>query len=277
MKPATVKRWHKKGYRLWWRWKCRKRGRPSLEQEMQALIRKLSRENPLWSAERIRDTLLLLGYPPMCADTVSKYMVKRRKPRGSSTTWLPFLRNHVDVWWAIDFFTVTTINFATVYVFLVFEHGRRRVLHLATTRHPSMTWVIQQLRNAMPFGSQPKYLFRDNDGIYGQGVKLFLESCGIQEVRTAIRSPWQSPYVERFIGTLRRELLNHVIVLSETHLERLLREFIEEYEYVARPHQGLGGDTPIPTEGPPEIDGPTQLVAVPILGGPHHRYHRVAA
>ncbi len=244
---------------------------------MQALIRKLSRENPLWSAERIRDTLLLLGYPPMCADTVSKYMVKRRKPRGSSTTWLPFLRNHVDVWWAIDFFTVTTINFATVYVFLVFEHGRRRVLHLATTRHPSMTWVIQQLRNAMPFGSQPKYLFRDNDGIYGQGVKLFLESCGIQEVRTAIRSPWQSPYVERFIGTLRRELLNHVIVLSETHLERLLREFIEEYEYVARPHQGLGGDTPIPTEGPPEIDGPTQLVAVPILGGPHHRYHRVAA
>ena len=153
MQPATVKRWHRTAFRLYWRWKSLKRGRPSLDQEMQALIRKLSRENPLWSAERIRDTLLLLGYPHVCDDTVRKYMAKRRKPREPSTTWLPFLRNHLDVSWAIDFFTVMTISFATVYVFLVFEHGRRRVLHLATTRHPSMEWVIQQLRNAMPFGS----------------------------------------------------------------------------------------------------------------------------
>ncbi len=244
---------------------------------MRALIRQLSRQNPLWSAERIRDTLVILGYPPICDDTVSKYMVKRRKPREPSTTWLPFLRNHLDVSWAIDFFTVTTINFATVYVFLVFEHGRRRVVHLATTRNTTMEWVIQQLRNAMPFGEQLRYLFRDNDGIYGHGVALFLESWGIDEVRTAPQSPWQSPYVERFIGTLRRELLNHVIVLSEAHLERLLREFIEEYYHVARPHQGLGGDTPTPTESPPEIDGPTRLVAIPVLGGLHHRYVRAAA
>jgi hypothetical protein len=220
---------------------------------------------------------VILGYPPICDDTVSKYMVKRRKPREPSTTWLPFLRNHLDVSWAIDFFTVTTINFATVYVFLVFEHGRRRVVHLATTRNTTMEWVIQQLRNAMPFGEQLRYLFRDNDGIYGHGVALFLESWGIDEVRTAPQSPWQSPYVERFIGTLRRELLNHVIVLSEAHLERLLREFIEEYYHVARPHQGLGGDTPTPTESPPEIDGPTRLVAIPVLGGLHHRYVRAAA
>ncbi len=277
MRPATVKRWHNEGYRLWWRWKSRQRGRPSLAQEMQALVRKLSRENPLWSAERIRDTLVLLGCPPVCDDTVRKYMAKPRRPRPPSTTWLPFLRNHVDVSWAIDFFTVTTISFATVYVFLVFEHGRRRVVHLATTRRPTMAWVIQQLRNAMPFNSQPRYLFRDNDGIYGRGVALFLESCGIDEVRTALRSPWQNPYVERFIGTLRRELLNHVIVLSEVHLERLLREFIEEYYHVARPHQGLDSDTPIPTESPPETDGPTQLVGTPILGGLHHKYHRFAA
>jgi transposase InsO family protein len=277
VKPATVKRWHRAGFRLYWRWKSRKRGRPSLDQEMRALIRKLSRENPLWSAERIRDTLLLLGYSSVCADTVRKYMVKPRKPREPSTTWLPFLRNHRDVTWAIDFLTVTAISLATIYVFLVFEHGRRRVLHLATTRSPTMEWVIQQLRNAMPFGEQPRYLFRDNDGIYGHGVALFLKSCGIREVRTAIRSPWQSPYIERFIGTLRRELLNHVIVLSEAHLERMLREFIEEYYHVGRPHQGLGGDTPVPTESPPEIDGPTQLVAVPILRGLHHRYSRVAA
>ena len=140
-----------------------------------------------------------------------------------------------------------------------------------------MGWVIQQLRNAMPFGEQPRYLFRDNDGIYGHGVALFLESCGIDEVRTAPRSPWQSRYIERSIGTLRRELLNHVIVLSEAHLERLLREFIEECYHASRPHQGLDGETPIPTEGLPEIDGPTKLVAAPILGGLHHRYHRVAA
>ena len=142
MRPATVKRWHSEGYRLWWRWKSRKRGRPSLEQEMQALIRKLSRENPLWSPARIRDTLVLLGYPPVCDDTVRKYMVKPRKPRGPSTTWLPFLRNHLDVSWAIDFFTVTTISFATVYVFLVFEHGRRKVIDLGARPSNPTKWVL---------------------------------------------------------------------------------------------------------------------------------------
>ena len=168
-------------------------------------------------------------------------------------------------------------HFTVAYVFVVSEHMRRRVIHLATTRGPTMEWVIQQLRNAMPFGSQPRYLFRDNDGIYGHGVALFLKSCGIREVRTALQSPWQSPYIERFIGTLRRELLNHVIVLNQHHLERLLREFIEEHYHVARPHQGLNGDTPIPTESPPDIDGPTTLVTIPVLGGLHHRYLRAAA
>jgi transposase InsO family protein len=277
MKPATVKRWHKQGWRLYWCWRSRRRGRPALDQEMRGLIRKLSRKNPLWSAERIRDTLSLLGFDPPCDDTVCRYMVRPRKPREPSTTWLPFLRNHLDVSWAIDFFTATTLSFATLYVFLVFEHGRRRVVHLAVTRSPNMAWVTQQLCNAMPFGLQPQYLFRDNDGIYGHGVALFLQRCGIREVRTALQSPWQNPYVERFIGTLRRELLNHVIVLNEPHLERLLREFIEEYYHVARPHQGLGGDTPIPTQSPPDLDGPTTLVATPVLGGLHHRYQRRAA
>jgi putative transposase len=236
-----------------------------------------SAQPSLWTAERIRDRLLLLGYPPMCDDTARKYMVKRRKPREPSTMWLPFLRSHLGVSWAIDFPTVTTIGSATAYVFLVFEHGRRRVIHLATTCSPTMAWVIRQLRNAMPFGEQPRYLFRDSDGIYGHGVALFLKTCGIRNVQTALQSPWQSPYTERFIGTLRRELLNHVIVLSEAHLDRLLREFIEEYCHVARPHQGLGGETPIATESPPQVDGPTKLVSVPILGGLHHRYVRVAA
>jgi len=204
-------------------------------------------------------------------------MCKPRKPRKRSTTWLPFLRNHLDVSWAIDFFTVTTINFATLYVFLVFDHGRRKVIHFAITRNPLMKWVIQQLRESMPFGLQPKYLFRDNDGIYGNGVRAFLESCGIAEVRTAYRSPWQNPFVERFVGTLRREMLDHVIVFSHSHLERLLRDFIEDYYHVARPHQGLDGDTPVSQTKRPEISGPSKLISIPVLGGLHHRYIRVAA
>ena len=183
----------------------------------------------------------------------------------------------MNVSWAIDFFTVTTLHFTTLYVFLVFDHGRRQVIHFAVTRRPHMGWVIQQLRESMPFGLQPKYLFRDNDGLYGHGVRAFLDSCGIEEVRTAYRSPWQNPFVERFIGILRRELLDHVIVLSQGHLERLLHAFINEYYHGARPHQGLEGDTPMPHAKPPEISGPGKLVSIPVLGGLHHRYVRVAA
>jgi len=194
MQPATVKRWHTTAFRLFWRWKSRPRGRAPVSRQMQGLIRKLSRENALWGAGQIRDTLLLLGYDPPCEDTVRKYMVRPRKPRMRSTTWLPFLRNHVDVSWAIDFFTVTTVRFAILYVFVVLDHGRRRVIHFATTYAPSMEWVIQQLREVTPFGRQPRYLFRDNDGIYGHGVPAFLKRCGIREVRTAYRSPWQNGY-----------------------------------------------------------------------------------
>ena len=277
MKPATVKKWHTAAFRYFWRWKSRRKsGRPPISPEMQNLIHKLSKENPLWSAERIRDTLRLLAYSPPCDDTIRKYMIKPRKPRKKSTTWLPFLRNHLDVSWAMDFFTVPTVHFAILYVFLVFDHGRRKVIHFAITKNPTMDWVIQQLREAMPFGLQPQYLFRDNDGIYGNGVKAFLENCGIEEVRTAYRSPWQNPFVERYVGTLRRELLDHVMILSQSHLERLLREFIEAYYHVARPHQGLQDETPLP-QAKPEISGPSKLISIPVLGGLHHRYVRVAA
>ena len=205
MQPATVRKWHTTAFRYFWRWKSRRKGgRPPISKEMQDLIYKLSKENPLRSPERIRDTLVLLQYDPPCDDTIRKYMYKPRKPRKRSTTWLPFLRNHLDVSWAIDFFTVTTINFATLYVFLVFDHGRRKVKHFAITRNPFMNWVIQQLRESMPFGLQPKYLFRDNDGIYGNGVRAFLESCGIKEVRTAYRSPWQNPFAMNSRSSLSR-------------------------------------------------------------------------
>ena len=160
-----------------------------------------------------------------------------------------------------------------LYVFLVFDHARREVRQFAVTANPTMEWVIQQLREATPFGEQPRYLFRDNDGIYGHGVRAFLISCGILEVRKAYQSPWQNPYVERMIGTLRRELLNHVIVLNQRHLERLVREFIEDYYHTAQPHQGLSGETPLPQ--PPPGEG--ALMSIPVLGGLHHRYSRAAA
>ena len=140
-----------------------------------------------------------------------------------------------------------------------------------------MEWIVQQLREAMPFGEQPRYLFRDNDRKYGYGVRSFLDSCGIEEVRTAFSSPWQNPFVERFGGTLRRELLDHVIALNEEHLKRLLREFISEYYHVARPHQGLGGQTPVAGQKAVRIDGQSRLISFPVCGGLHHRYERVAA
>jgi len=272
MKPETVKRWHTKAFGLFWRWRSRP-GRPPVSDEMRQLIRQISRENPLWGPDRIRDTLLLLGYDAPCTQTICKYMVKPRKPRPESTNWLAFLRNHVDVSWAVDFFTVTTLGFQTLYLFLVFDHARREVLHFAITPHPSMEWVIQQLREATPFGKQPRYVFRDNDGIFGHGVRAFLESCGIEEVRTAYESPWQNPYIERMIGTLRRELLNHVIVLHQQHLEKLLREYLEQYYHTSRPHQGLGGETPSLAV----LEGNGELISVPVVGGLHHRYYRTAA
>jgi transposase InsO family protein len=278
MQPATVKRWHTTAFRLYWHRKSRGRsGRPPLRKEIRDLIRQLSRENPLWSAERIGDTLQLLGCDPPSSDTIRKYMGQPKNQPDKPTNWLPFLRNHLDVSWAMDFFTVITVGFSFLYVFVVFEHGRRRVIHLATTYHPTMEWVIQQLREATPFGRQPRYVFRDNDGIYGQGVRAFLESCGIEEVRTAYKSPWQNPYVERFFGTLRRELLDHLIVINEKHLNRLLREYIEGYYHGHRPHQGLNGDTPVSTKRPEGVDESIKLISFPVCGGLHHRYERVAA
>src|SRR5215470_12029023 len=185
--------------------------------------------------------------------------------------------NHLEVSWAMDFFTVPTLRFQILYIFVILNHSRRQVVHFAVTAHPTMAWVIQQLREAMPFGQQPSYLFRDNDGIYGDEVGRFLVGTGIAEVKTAHRCPWQNPFVERYGGTLRRELLDHVVVLNEEHLKRLLKEFIEGYYHRARPHQGLHGDTPVPSAKPEPVADASRLVSIPVVGGLHHRYIRVAA
>lgn len=185
--------------------------------------------------------------------------------------------NHVQVSWAMDFFTVPTLRFQVLHVFAVLNHSRRQVVHFGVMARPTMAWVIQQLWEAIHFSIQPSYLFRDNDGIYGDEVSRFLVGTGIEKVKTAYRSPWQNPFVERYGGTLRRELLNHVMVLSQGHLRRLLKEFIEENYQVARPHQGLEGDTPFLRDKPEPVTEPSRLVSIPIVGGLHHRYVRLAA
>jgi transposase InsO family protein len=177
----------------------------------------------------------------------------------------------------MDFFTVPTLRFQILYVFVILSHPRRRAVHFGVTAHPTMAWVIQQLREATPFGLQPRYMFRDNDGIYGDEVCQFLVGNGIEEIKTAYRSPWQNPFVERFGGTLRRELLNQVIILNEEHLKGVLKEFIEEYYHIARPHQGLDGNPPFPAAKPRLVTAASHLVSIPVVGGLHHRYVRVAA
>jgi transposase InsO family protein len=279
-KPATVIGWHKRLFKLYWRRKSRP-GRPPVPPQVQALIRKMATENPAWQSGHIRDELVRLGYPAYDIKTIKKYIPNklRESDPDRRARWLTFIRNHLSESWAIDFFTVPTWNFRFLYVFVVLEHGRRIVRHFNITANPTMLWVIQQLREATPWGEKPRFLFRDNDDIFDFGVLGFLEANDIEEVRTAYRSPWQNPYVERFIGTVRRELLDHVVVLGERHLGRLLREFVDDYYHPERPHQGVGldGDAPIHRPVANATEGNSRIISKPILGGLHHRYRRVAA
>jgi transposase InsO family protein len=273
VKPETVIAWHRKGFRLFWTWKVRhgRPGRPTVPKDVRALIRKMSRENPLWGAPRIHGELLKLGID-IGQTSVGKYMVRARKP--PSQTWRTFLDNHVKTMVSIDFFTVPTIRFQVLYVFLVLAHDRRRIVHFNVTAHPTAEWTLQQLREAFPFEQIHRYLLRDRDSIFGAAFRQDVKAMGIQEVLSAPRAPWQRAYVERVIGTLRRECLDHVIVLSEAALYRHVKSFLEYY-HESRTHLSLAKDTPEPRPvQPPEIGA---VVAIPQVGGLHHRYERRAA
>ena len=214
VKPETVIRWHQAGFRLFWKYKSRHRnGRPAVSKEIRKLIKKITADNPLWSPERIYDQLVDLGFTDIpCPNTIRKYLPKPTRDKSkSSQAWKTFIKNHMDVTWSMDFFVVPTLTFRLLYVFIVLNHERREVVHFGVTQHPTMLWVMQQLREGTGFGVYPKYIIRDNDSIYGSGVPTFLKNSRIKEVRTAFQSPWQNPYVERVIETLRRELLDHVI------------------------------------------------------------------
>jgi transposase InsO family protein len=272
VKPETVIGWHRKGFKLYWTWKSRSRGgRRPIDAEIRTLIHRIARENPTWGAPRIHGELLKLGFKVGEA-TVSRYMPLRRKP--PSQNWRTFLRNHTKDLVSIDFFVVPTATFRLLYVFLVLEHERRRIIHFNVTEGPSARWTGQQLVNAFPYDSAPKYLIRDRDKIYGANFVRRVRAMGIEQVLTAPRSPWQNPYCERVIGTLRRECIDHVIVLGEQHLRRILRKYLEYY-HGSRTHLALDKDAPEPRE-PESIDG-GKVIALPMVGGLHHRYTRLAA
>jgi len=270
---ATVIGWHRKGFRLFWTWRIRrgKPGRPSLPKEVRELIRSMSRDNPLWGAPRIYGELLKLGIA-IGETSVGKYMVRRRKP--PSQTWRTFLDNHLKNMVSVDFFAVPTIRFQILYVFLVLAHDRRRILHFAVTAHPTAEWTAQQMREAFPWDTAPRYLLRDRDRIFGQDFVDQVKAMGIKQVLSAPRSPWQNAYVERVIGTIRRECLDHMIVINERALNQHLREFIDYY-HASRTHLSLDKDAPVPRAVQSEEFG--RVIALPQVGGLHHRYERRAA
>jgi transposase InsO family protein len=273
VKPETVIGWHRKGFRLFWTWKVHKGriGRPSVSIEVRDLIRKISRENSLWGAPRIHGELLKLGID-VGETSVSKYMVRHRRP--PSQTWRTFLENHIKSLVSVDFFTVPTIRFQILYVFLVLAHERRRVVHFNVTTHPTAEWAAQQLREAFPWDAAPRYLLRDRDRIFGQDFVDQVQAMGIKQILSAPRSPWQRAYVERFIGTIRRECLDHVIVFNERSLYRHLQSFLDYY-HRSRTHLGLQKDAPEPRLIQSAELG--QVISIPEVGGLHHRYERRAA
>jgi transposase InsO family protein len=272
VKPETVIGWHRKGFKLYWTWKSRNRsGRPRIDPEIRSLIRRMARENPTWGAPRIHGELRMLGFDVSEA-TVSRYMPRRTKP--PSQTWRSFLRNHAQDLVSIDFFVVPTATFRVLYVFLVLAHDRRRIVHFNVTDGPSALWTGQQLANAFPYDSAPKVLIRDRDKIYGAAFVRRVRAMGIEQILIAPRSPWQNPYCERVIGTLRRECLDHVIILGEQHLRRILRRYLEYY-HSSRTHLALDKDAPELRKRESIDDG--KVIALPMVGGLHHRYTRRAA
>jgi transposase InsO family protein len=268
--PETVLRWHRLGFRLYWHRKSRGRsaGRPPLRADVAGLIRRMARENPTWGAPRIHAELHLLGID-VARSTVSRHLPGGRRP--PSQGWKTFLSNHVGCLTSMDFFAVPTATFRSLFVFVVLSHARRRVLHFGVTRHPTAAWVAGQLREAFPFAAAPRYLIRDRDAAYGEEVRRCLRALRVAEVVTAPRSPWQNPFVERLIGSVRRECLDRVIVLGEGHLRRILASYLAYY-HDARTHLSLGGNAPNPRGVEVPARGP--VTAVPMVGGLHHRYRR---
>jgi putative transposase len=273
VQPDTVVRWH----REWLRRRCTRRsarnhcGRPTTEAAIRTLVRKMAAANPLWGAPRIHGELAKLGVE-ISERTVSWLLRRPRQP--PSQTWRTFLTNHVAALASIDFFTVPTITGRILFVFVVLTHDRRRIVHFNVTPHPTAAWTAQQMIGAFPDDSAPGWLLRNRDAIYGQAFRRRVAGMGIREVLSRPSSPWQNPYVERLIGSIRRECLDHVIVLGERHLRRMLAAYVAYY-HGSRTHLSLEKDAPTTRRVQHVSEG--AVIAFPEVGGLHHRYERRAA
>src|SRR5258708_6972102 len=265
IRPETLVRWHRAGFRRYWRWKSRPLGgRPQIETKLRALIRRMSVENPLWGAPRIHGELLKLGFE-IAQSSVAKYMVERRAP--PSQGWRTFLRNHAPDITAMDLFVVPTIGFDLLYAFVIVQLDRRDLVWINVTANPTAEWVARQITEAFPWNEAPRYMIRDRDRIYGAVVTRRCRSIGILDKPIAPASPWQNGFAERLIGSIRRECLDHVIFLSEERLRRILRSYARYYNEI-RTHRSLDKDAP--------VTRPVQRVGIissrAVLGGLHHHY-----
>jgi hypothetical protein len=272
VQPDTVVRWHRDRFRRYWSKLSRQNpgpGRPRVDREVRDLIRRMTLEND-WGAPRIHGELVKLGFTVSEA-TVSRYMPRRPANPEVAQRWLAFLRNHVEGIAAMDFFTLPTASLSVLYCWFVIHHQHRRALHFNATFNPSAAWVIQQLREAFPYETAPRYLIFDRDSIFSRAVVAFVKSMGTKPRRTAYRSPWQNPMAERWIGGCRRELFDHVIVFNELHAVRLARSYIA-YFHEDRTHLGLNKDTPRGRPVTPRPSSVAKVVALPRAGGLHHRY-----
>jgi len=271
--PNTVLRWQRRRFREYWATLSARpiAGRPPVNVEIKALVTRMAAANPLWGAPRIHGELLRLGFD-VSERTVSRLIPKRRPL--PSQTWRTFLANHVGDLVSLDFFTVPTARLRVLFVLVVLAHHRRRVVHFNVTEHPTARWTAQQIVDAFPDDSAPSYLLRDRDQVYGEQFRHRVKGMRIQEVLTAPHSPWQNPFAERLIGSIRRECLNHVLVLGESHLRRILARYFSYY-HRARTHLALDKDAP--DVRPVELPEAGRIVEIPEVGGLHHRYVRQAA
>jgi putative transposase len=276
VQPETLLRWHRELFRLFWKHKSQAQAKkPRLSPEIIALIKEMAATNRLWGAERIRGELLKLDIR-VSKRTIQKYMRQGRPKRARGQTWKTFLRNHAAEIWACDFLQVTDLFFRPLFAFFIIELQSRKVIHVNVTRLPTDAWVAQQLREATPYGEKPRYLIRDNDSKFGPSFARVATTTGIKVLRTPYRTPRANAVCERFLGSVRRECLNHFLIFHEKQLSRLLKAYALYFNQ-ARPHQGRGQQIPAPPVPSASLPNPpNRMIAVPVLGGLHHDYRRVA-
>jgi transposase InsO family protein len=278
VQPATLLRWHRAGFRLLWRWRSTPRSRRArIAPDTVTLINRMAQENRLWGAERIRGELLKLGVS-VGKRTIQRHIRGARPRRPAGQTWATFLRAHGREVWACDFLQLTDLLFRPVFAFFIVELGSRRVVQVGVTRAPTDAWVAQQLREATPEGTRPRFLVHDHDAKYGSAVARVAAASAIEVIRTPIRAPRANAVCERFLGSVRRECVDHVLILGEWHLGRILAEYVRHFNG-ARPHQGIGQRTPrsadtITSSRRLRVTG--RVIAVPVLGGLHHEYRSAA-